>query len=152
MPVKKISCLKCSVNKTNYISSDEDNCVAAAHSDGSEDDVIMIDYKSLSLKHCEELGNSWEFYFWFCGSVDEVKNIKFLEKRFLFMFLFFQLTKKEWKMNFIITMLWKVMILKHLIRVLSNSGTHQKFEHEDWYGSLRGKDSTLSFQKYTKVW
>ena len=100
MPGKKISCLKCSVNKTNYISSDEDNCVAAAHSDGSEDDVIMIDYKSLSLKHCEELGNSWEFYFWFCGSVDEVKNIKVSWEKISFYVSLFSTNKKGMENEF----------------------------------------------------
>ena len=67
VPVKKISCSKCSLNKTNYISSDEDDGAAAMHPDNSKDNVIMVGYKSSSLKQGEELGNSFEFYFQYFG-------------------------------------------------------------------------------------
>ena len=56
--MKKISYVKCSVNKTDYISSDEDGSAIAKHSDDSEDNVIAIGYKLSSLK---QLRNSWNF-------------------------------------------------------------------------------------------
>ena len=65
--------------KNPNISSDEDDSAAAMHFDDSEGDVVVIGYKP-SLKEGEELGNSWEFYFRHSGSLDEVINIKFLEK------------------------------------------------------------------------
>ena len=71
MPVMKISCIKCSLNKTNYISSDEDDGAVPMHSDDAEDDVIVIGYKPSSLKQDEELGKTLEFYFWYSGSVDK---------------------------------------------------------------------------------
>ena len=67
MLVKKISCNKCFLNKTNSISSDEDDGAVAMHSDNSEDNVILIGYKPSSLKQGEKLGNSFEFYFQYSG-------------------------------------------------------------------------------------
>ena len=100
MPVMKIYCIKCSLNKTNYISSDED--------DGydSEDDVIVIGYKPSCLKQGEELGNTLEFYFCYSGSVDEIITIKFLEKEWIsFRFLSFKQqkeTEKEFYYNYVV--------------------------------------------------
>ena len=94
MPLKKISCIKCSLNKTNYISSDDDDSAVAMHSDDSEDDFVVISYNPTSLKQDEKLGNSLEFYFQYFGSVDEVINIKFLRKDF-FCFVSFLLNNKK---------------------------------------------------------
>ena len=68
--MKKISCIKCSLNETNYISSDEDRA-AAMHSGDSDDDIIVIGNELSSLTQSKELRNSFEFYFRYSGSVDE---------------------------------------------------------------------------------
>ena len=94
MPLKKISCIKCSLNKTNSIYSDDDDSAVAMHSDDSEDDVVVISYKPTSFKKDKELGNSLEFYFQYSGSVDEVINIKFLRKHFLCLVSFLSNNKK----------------------------------------------------------
>ena len=78
----------------------EDDRAVATHSDDSEDDVIVIDYKPLSLKQSEELGSNLKFYFRYSGPVDEVINIKFFEKVCLLKMTFLSNSKKGTEKEF----------------------------------------------------
>ena len=78
----------------------EDDRAVAMHSDDSEDDVIVIDYKPSSLKQSEELGSNLEFYFRYSGPVDEVINIKFFEKLCLLKMTFLSNNKKGTEKEF----------------------------------------------------
>ena len=95
VPVR-ISCIKFSVNKKphHFLWRRQQSCCNASW--WLEGNVIVIRYKSSSLKQGEELGNSWEFNFQYSRSLDEVINKKFLEKEcLLFHFFSFKQIKER---------------------------------------------------------